>query len=359
MTPRYLCTSCWKHGERDSLYASCDSCSTNANTGQPVKKPIGDMLKGHDSRSNTPPQCPRHDRRLTLFCPACEKEVDHRLVGNVDWRVIAMAGAPNAGKTSLLWSTRRSLDDSALSLFSINGSDKRIDKLIEEIYRGLGQQRGTDTTDAIDRNFAWEVVERNDRGGRVNAPRLLALHDVSGEMWKKLAAGENPPQALQRYLDLVGGVMLVLDGIILRQVLIDAEVSANLATRQANPAVRQELAILEVLSKQLTDAANGVSLAIVISKADLFWEFEPEWEKELKGIDPGSVSSERLEELVKQLLRKTGRQELLYRASEEFRNVKFFAVSALGFDPMRVFDMEQYAPARVEEPLRWLLEEVI
>ncbi|HXU34512.1 MAG TPA: hypothetical protein VN851_28380 [Thermoanaerobaculia bacterium] len=385
MSERFLCLRCWRTPRRtEALYrcAACDAGDTGpgavslpawlpaTTAASSDKRPVSDLLPPRWRRwlstARVPEFCPDHPTtRLELFCP-CERPLSAK--GELFGEPVGLgfAGPRSSGKTLLTITAISELGGRSdfppgsqrYNLLGFDGTEERFGALSGQLLRQgqrplitmpeLGEALEFDTS----HNFAWNVFETN-RGRKRPTPRaVLAVYDVAGEVWG-LPPHERSSR-LDRYLGLLGSLVFVLDG---------ASIAADLGLPtedawQANDFERETRGATDLewfdRVRQRLDHLNRqrrTDLALVISKADHLWEAHPD------------LQSEASQETLEKLLRDTGRSGLVAAGRAEFRRVKLFAASSLGFRPGpgdvdaegRLLRAPQ--PKGVTAPLLWLLDE--
>ncbi len=396
MSERFLCLRCWRTPRRTEAYyqcATCDSGDTGPGAVQLPKwlppssattserRPVSDLLPPRWRRwfsdARVPEFCPDHPKTpLILYCP-CGRPLSTQGAFSGELSGLGFAGPRSSGKTLLTITAISALGElgnnggsaprvTPLSrrygLLGFDGTGGRFGRLTGQLFHDRMRpapsleepgRYGTDEAfdqDAI-RNFAWNVYETLPKVERPVQRAVLAVYDVAGEIWG--IPPHEREERLDRYLSLLGSLVFVLDG---------ATIAAdrNLSTEDAwhPPGTEQGPAWtdLEWFSRVRERLGHlkrrrGTDLALVISKADHLWDAYPE----LKGEAP--------QEALEDLLRSTGRGGIVDAGRAEFRHVKLFAASSLGFRPgPDDVDAEGRLgrtpkPVGVTAPLLWLLGE--
>jgi hypothetical protein len=346
---RFLCKDCWIAHDEASLLACCKVCDVNSGIHRldPATE-IAATARGADGHAEL--VCVTHrSEPLDLFCGECRKPLSpHALLGQRS--VVAVLGGVGSGKTSLLWVLRERLRVSNGLRVKIRqplgDTDQQLDQAVADALIS-GRARRTAETDAVVRNYAWELVT-------TSWPRqstVIAFHDAAGEMWRDLSQlprDSNP--RFYRYLDLVGGVIFLIDG----EQLAEALASGERRRQAPGDAEAQEIAILDALERRITARGGEMPVAVTISKADVLWNDE-RW----KAFAPNSgATREEIEEAARTLLKAAGRAEMLEAFGSIFSSAAYFAVSAFGRTVAAGTPLtpEEIEPARVEEPLLSLID---
>lgn len=344
----YLCKDCWMAHEAATLLARCKICEVNS--GIHRLDPASEVA-ARGARDRPDPVCAIHPHEpLDLFCGTCRQPLSsHALLG--ERSVVAILGGVGSGKTSLLWVLRDRLRSSNGVPVKIRqplgDTDQQLDQAVADLFL-TGRARATPATDAVTRNYAWELVTTT----RPRESAVMAFHDAAGEVWQNLEQLPREGNArFYRYLDLIGGIIFLIDGQRLAETL--AEGSRRRAA--ADPAAAQEIAIIDALDRRAAGRAQEIPIAVTISKADVLWSDE-RW----SAFKPDSgASRETIEAAVRELLTLTGRGDMIEDLQSAFSAVTYFALSAFGRDlpAGQEVSLDDIAPARVEEPLLSLIVE--
>jgi hypothetical protein len=295
--------------------------------------------------------CRRHPTEpLDIFCGECRRSLSPRALLN-DRSVIGVLGATGSGKTSLLWVLNQRLRDAnGLPLQirqSLGDSDEQLEGAVRDLYIS-GQARATARQDAIARNYAWELMTTLQRPRR---SALVAFHDAAGEVWNDLdRLPREEFERLYRYLDLIGGLIFLIDGERLAETLASPQGGRPPALQQAES---QEIAILDAIERRLTSRRGEMPVAVVISKADMLWD-DPRWavfrgDSTAPSADVGVAA--------RALLEAAGRGAILNAFDQVFGATGYFAVSAFGrrIAAGEALTAGAIQPARIEEPLLALI----
>ncbi len=346
----FLCKDCWMAQETAKLLARCKICDANSGIRRldPASEIAATARNASDERAEL--VCAIHrSEPLDLFCGMCKQPLSSRaLLG--DCSVVAVLGDVGSGKTSLLWVLRERLRSSNGLPVKIRqplgNTDQQLDDAIADVFTG-GQARATTSTDAVVRNYAWELVTTM----RPRQSALMAFHDAAGEVWRgleTLSRDGNP--RFYRYLDLVGAVIFLIDGQRLKETL---DGTGRHARPQADAAAAQEIKILDAMDRRITARGGEIPVAVTISKADVLWD-DDRW----SAFRPGSgASRETMQQTVRDLLTASGRVDMLEGLESTFSPAAYFALSAFGRDVAagERLSPDDIEPVRVEEPLLSLI----
>jgi DNA helicase HerA-like ATPase len=287
---------------------------------------------------------------LDLFCGTCRQPLSsHALLG--DRSVVAILGGVGSGKTSLLWVLRDRLRSSNGVPVKIRqplgDTDQQLDQAVADLFT-TGRASATPVTDAVIRNYAWELVTTT----KPRESALMAFHDAAGEVWQKLEQLPRERNArFYRYLDLVEGIIFLIDG----QRLAETLAEGGHRRAVADPAAAQEIAILDAIDRRFGARAGEIPVAVTISKADVLWNDE-RW----SAFKPDSgAPREAIQAAVRELLTLTGRGDMIEELESVFSAVTYFALSAFGRDvpAEQPLSLDDVNPVRVEEPLLSLIVE--
>jgi hypothetical protein len=342
----YLCKDCWMAQDTSKLLARCKICEVNS--GIRRRDPASEIAARGSQDADL--VCAIHrSEPLDLFCGTCGQALSsHALLG--ERSVVAILGGVGSGKTSLLWVLRDRLRSSNGVPVKIRqplgDTDQQLDQAVADLFTS-GRARATPATDAVTRNYAWELVTTT----RPRQSALMAFHDAAGEMWQKLERLPRDGNArFYRYLDLVGGIIFLIDGERLAETLAEGG-----RRRVADPAAAQEIAILDAFDRRVGARNGEIPIAVTISKADILWNDE-RW----SAFKPDSgASRETIEKTVRELLTLGGRGDMLEELESVFSRVTYFALSAFGRElpAGQEVSLDDIFPARVEEPLLSLIVE--
>ncbi|HVE70299.1 MAG TPA: hypothetical protein VNI54_02945 [Thermoanaerobaculia bacterium] len=349
----FLCKDCWVAHEPATLLARCKVCEANSRRSRLDPLPSRAANAGPELAERASFVCRLHPSEpLDLFCKRCERQLSPRAVLD-DRSIIAVIGDTASGKTSLLWmlSERlRSAPDLPVKIRQpLGDTDQQLATAVQEML-DHGRMRVTPETDAVVRNYAWELVTTNEWPARST---IVAFHDAPGEVWRTLETrSRDDYQRLYEYLDLVGSVIFIVDGERLAEQLRAAE-STAVRTR-ARAAEANEIAIIDAIGPRLMARGGRIPAAIAVSKADTLWDLDPAYAvfQEDSGATPDAI-----DDAVRKLLAACGRRAFASALDEVFAPVQYYAFSALGrtVPPGMPVDIDSIRPSRVHEPLLALI----
>ncbi len=353
MVMSFLCKDCWVAHDPSTLLARCKVCEANARRGRLDPLLSRAANAGPETGERASFVCRLHPTEpLDIFCKRCGKQLSPRAVLD-DRSIIAVIGDTASGKTSLLWmlSERlRSAPDLPVKIRQpLGDTDQQLATAVQEMLNH-GRMRVTPETDAVVRNYAWELVTTNEWPARSS---VVAFHDAPGEVWRTLETrSRDEYQRLYQYLDLVGSVIFIVDGERLAEQLAGADSTATRTRIRAAEA--NELAIIDAIGPRLTARGGRIPAAIAVSKADTLWDLDDDCAVFREDSD---APAESIDNAVRRLLAKCGRRAFASAVADVFDPVQYFAFSALGrtVPPGTPVDLGSIRPARVHEPLLALI----
>ncbi len=344
---KFLCKECWLAHEPKTLLALCNEC--DARTQIRRLDPLQSKMSGSPD-DGAELVCRLHpEEPLDIFCGECRRQVPPRAVVGPQ-SVVALVGDTASGKTSLLWvlteHLRQATKAGVMIRQAIGDSDAQLARAQREIVDN-GGPRPTMKTDADVRNYAWELMTPDGaRDGWV-----IAFHDAAGEVWRDLGQVARDYELLHRYLGLVAGIVLAIDGQRVAEALDTRGNGGRGASEELLAAEAHEITIIDQLARKVRARGYPVPVGVTVTKADMLWD-RPEWN--LFRGDSGATPEE-IDHAVRALLERSGRQALLGALTKSFAPLQFFAVSAFGHEPSAPLRLGELRPARVEEPLMAVL----
>src|SRR6185436_171636 len=339
--------------------------------GSDALRRVRDLLPWHRrlfAGDEGPPACPYHPGvRLHLFCPVCGKAIHEaaRIRGK-EPLALGIAGPRSAGKTLFTVNLiqqlrRRPVRGEPIGLMGLDSTEQRFAALATRLQRGEKPDDGTPLeslpfTDTSQRNFCWQLQTAGPE--RRNAPTVfLSIYDVAGEAWGR--PSEEARARFERYVASLGSLVFLIDGAAVARDLGYEVSDAWDPQSGADAAEWIDRQWLGETRNRLGRRSRKVDLALVVSKADHLWNLE-RWE----GLRPGKRDSAAQQEILRRLLRESGRNDLWVEAHQNFGRVSLFAASNLGFCPSPE-DVSRdngstkltrpVKPEGVVEPVLWLL----
>jgi hypothetical protein len=311
--------------------------------------------------------CPNHpDARLLLSCECGADLPAEAAFQSRKPLALGFAGPRSSGKTLMTIAMVEELrglavEDRRIALNPLDDTEQSFHRLSSQLLREGAKPAATDLEEAsvgsdASRNFCWKIYVDGASGRRPDEEAFLAVYDVAGETW-----GLPAPERLarfDRYAGLLGSVVFLIDGAAVAADLgIAARDAWDPAPMEAGEGGWTDRQWLARLQSRLGPRAQQVDLALVLSKADYFWNL-PEWQ----ALRPGSPPAE-MDAALQDLLLQARRIDLWTVARKHFRRAGLFAVSSLGFHPgPQDVDTEgrlrrKIEPAGMAAPLSWLLKQ--
>ena len=246
---------------------------------------------------------------LAALCPACKNNL---ACGYAEQFGIQTAGNTSSGKTTFIAAFfheyKNFLPGNIKCSFYPEDDFKKLD-----LYFNKGISTSTTEHNAV----MYSVIHKIP----YHAPYQLSFYDIAGEAFQDISSGSG--QQMQfKYSE---GIILITDP--------ESPVSKS---EQGISAFISEHKKLKGLSQE---TLSSTPAAVVISKADLFRdEF---------------TSGFQDEDSCKNFLINHGFESVMNLIEANFKNIKYFAVSAMGHKDNNI----AYAPEGVKEPVLWLMKQ--
>lgn len=284
--------------------------------------------------------------KLPRMCGGCGRPLLHSSLGQLrEWPIFVMGG-PNVGKTVFLTQAIRRVSE----ILSANaGASVRLDS--EQQQREHAEQVRLLNTG---QRLAKTAEVMTAYGLAVRIPKRLSalvyLFDKQGEYFEKMH-DFGKMQGIQG----LNGILLLVDPFSLPA--LDEYATRMSGQLQPSKAPFHTVAsnLILAVEQMLPDSPSkrcDVPLAVVLSKADAF---------PLSGYSflTGLVASdhanpEGLHSRCREALCKLGAADSVRLLEQKFKNVRYFACSAMGRMP-DLRDTSPFQPDGVEQPLLWLL----
>ncbi len=311
-----------------------------------------------------------------LLCPSCHMEIPHGWT-EAESKVIALVGTENSGKTNLLTVLLHQLqrDFPRIAegiMYQLDEhSQDRFHKARVALFRDGIVPEKTDVVRQSREQVRFPFNLRLQWGSdRVRKTLNLAIYDMAGENFDDV----KDIQRDARYIARADALMLLLDPLQLQRPV------AELARGEAlgwDTATQEGLARLTQVMKVERNLGLKkklrIPLAVVVTKIDQLksmLQSSPVYTLPVmtKGFD--DVICQSISKGTEQLVGEWLGEGLSIFSAQEFRKVQYFAVSALGSQPIRERDPEtdeetgvqkvrdrDVQPFRNLEPLMWLLRE--
>ncbi len=367
MNESYLCLSCWRIAPLLRAYYQCSACRSNPDPfsrEHQGPQPISGMKRSRWRKlRRKPPQlrCPWHpEAKYRLYCE-CGAELTRSMeLKNDRPMAVGVAGSRASGKTTLLVTMNDGINrrpDSNVGLLGLGDTEERFLRFTQRL---LHERRTLDATSKFDGgsgHYAWEVLVSS-RSKRASTAGLLSIWDIAGETWEDLSGEDS--EKLNRYLSQLESLALILDGAIVaadlkpegHEMWIDRE-------SQAQRGACDRKIIRQLIDRLNMKRSRHMRVALVVSKLDLIWDHEA-YRSLQPSADSDTVQGSERAQLVRDMLIRTGRKQLIMAAEEYFGEVQEFAVSSFGYRPKHseAGDLLLENPIRPEgvvDLLFWLL----
>ncbi|MBW6436453.1 hypothetical protein KZ829_22180 [Actinoplanes hulinensis] len=303
-------------------------------------------------------------------CPHCHSRMPPSF-GEGRSPLIAMAGAPHTGKSVYLriladqlrhgMGLRFGADVKLIGDEQFSNTTGRADYLdpAGELFPGgqlyaKTQQASEGRRDPI--VFGW----RQRRMGRYDTT-LLSFFDTAGEDLSSMSTVDN-----LRYLGAADALILLLDPFLIPRARdqINLPKSAY-TTNQSTVDVLNRVTDNLRESRHLGGRKNiPIPVAVVFAKIDAFFDVWGEDHPLVQRPEPGPYYDETAgratHEYVRGQLADWGAHDVDNHLTHNYKNYRYFAVSALGAEPdydNDIIDPNGVHPFRVDEPLLWLLSQ--
>lgn len=258
------------------------------------------------------------------------------LIGYAETLRIALVAGPSAGKTTYL--------AGAMLEFEQMAAEKRlaVDVLEEsssaygEVVGGLREGRLPQKTQISGNPALVTEVQGDDRS------RVLYAYDVAGENYQ----GSDEVRNL-RFLEVPSGLVLLVDPLSIQRVAEEHASELNEVRDAVRPSAEEPIRVLERTIAALAEGganAKEIPVAVVIGKTDAFGIG-----KEIEGLRQSEG-----ERAPRAWLEANGAGNFIRAVEQEFKQVRWFACSALGRVP-EASDKRPFEPQGSTAPLLWLL----
>jgi hypothetical protein len=379
--PRLNCRRCQKDVDPDKVLFLCPGPRCPAKEQPPPDMPARwtgrPVFRTGDYKDSV--RCPFSPHRAGFkICPHCGEELR---TGGQQSTTIALVGASSSGKTcymtALLRQIRRRLakgesigmslefeDDESRNYF--REKEAKIFKAHEPpplTVRGGDDMNEPEATMYLTVRFPVRGLVARLRHGEVGAISLV-IPDPSGELFEK----REDAYALGHYVGNARAILLMMD-----PWASDAyrERRGGDLPEYSNPGDALNYMIKNLRSDAGEKGKLDQALAVVLTKCDEEGMFDPD-DPAWKGKFPpqGRTYSPQLAREISDVVVQYAEEQLelanvVAMARSNFKNVCFFAASALGSPPILTEDedgntvarLRNPEPRRVEEPLLWVLHQ--
>ncbi len=364
----FLCLSCWRIVSLLDAYYQCPICQYNPDPfprGDEGPHPVRDLKRSFWRRlTGEPPllMCKWHPETQYRFYCECGSELSRSMRLKDDRPLgVGVVGSTASGKTTLLVTMIDGINrqtDTPVGLLGLRDTEERFAAFSRPLLHEHRPLDATSRTESDRAHFAWEVLERQ-RPRLARSARLLAVHDVPGETWETLAGEDS--EKLNRYLSRLGSLALILDGATVASDLgIEPHETWLDRLRPGDHGAVDRIVLRQLIERLDAKAARRMRVALVVSKLDLIWDNE--YYRALRlSADSSLPQGEEHEQLVQDMISRSGRNQLILAAEKHFGEVREFAVSSFGFRPTISAAGEELSldrpiqPQGVVDLLLWLL----
>jgi hypothetical protein len=264
--------------------------------------------------------------RLPAFCPhaSCGKPLNEA-IGTVRSLHIPVVGGPLSGKTSFLAAAMLEIQrrDAVEMKFPDRADCLAFEQAAERFAKGIA----VDKTNGASPNatVVWIADAQQKKS-------LLCIYDAAGELY----AGTTELRR-QNFFTHASAMAMLVDPFPIEQFRVDRASATPSATEAAAESPQNVYGrLISTLREQHEGERIDIPLAIILTKADILGIAH---EIELPGA--------------REWLVRLGEGNLVLSAEHDFRDVRFFACSALGRAPSAA-GTEAFVPRGVMEPFQWL-----
>jgi double-GTPase-like protein len=390
MSRKLTCPFCYKSFRRKALFFQCLGRSTATSDGcRPVEDEARRRLTGFAQQSlpafqptsdfhlfGTPKRgiCPRCGGESRVrACPHCHTRLPYEF-GTSASPLVAMVGARGTGKTVYLTVLSQVLQSREIrraynvdvhltgdGLDGFTSAAQWMQQNVRRVYRDL--KLFETTPQAIGGRkeplvLEWRSEHRDRFRRRSLRTSYLSFYDTAGEDLTNQSSAHE-----LHYLGAADSLILLLDPFMLpkTQQLLRLPESAITSTESTKAVL---VRITEALraSPHRTGALIDIPVAVAFVKMDAFYERLGENHplRRRRGLTEryDEYAGRNTHEMVAALLDECGGADIDYHLHTNYRDYRYFFVSALGAQPdyeHAEVDSGGVQPDRVEEPLLWLL----
>ncbi|GIP32010.1 hypothetical protein [Paenibacillus sp. J2TS4] len=305
-------------------------------------------------------------RRL---CPNCHNELPI-LSGKVPSNIISIVGASQVGKSVYMTSLIHTLQTSTASNFgaaclplSAEISRKFRQNYLEPIFE-RGMMLESTNPNEQQEPFIFQFVFKDDR----QAPLTLVFFDVAGEGMVE-----------RDYLDIYAahiknssGILFLVDPLQIRTIrdkirLSAGEEEGEFASRYDEPR-EVVISLFENFIAHQQGSKTDIPTAVVLTKSDMLQYLKEEDSEYIRPnsnvfrnfIHKGHLNKSEFENIDGEIRRFIEKVDRPFQDAIDvyFQNTAYFAVSALGSNPVNRKVTGVISPVRVDEPFIWLLHKL-
>lgn len=259
------------------------------------------------------------------------------LIGYAETLRIALVGGASVGKTTYLAAAMLEFErDAEQRRLAVNVVEES-SAAYGEVVGALRQGRLPEKTQ-VSGNPALVTEVQGDRRSRV-----LYAYDVAGESYERSDEARN-----LRFLEVPSGLVLLVDPLAIRRVAEEHRSELNQVRDAVLPSQEDPNRVLErTVAALIEGGANPkeIPIAVAIAKTDAFGI----------GTEIEQLRDEGGDDAPKAWLERNGGGNFVRAVEAEFKQVRWFACSALGRMPDPA-DRRPFEPEGATVPLLWLLE---
>lgn len=303
-------------------------------------------------------------KSLDAICPNCLKSGRVQSVQGSGSRsiLIPVVGGESAGKTALITAYTNNLFESRLPLHNLDSefySDEKKNMFAtmqQDYQRGMVEKTRTETNNDVSsvRSFSFYI-----RGNKLKPQRLMQIYDIAGETFV-----ENQEHEQQRQYKHSDGIVLVIDPMSLpnAEALWGSQLAAGDKSTISSARLEDVMSALNNNLHENTQISRkgklDTPLAVVLSKIDeaegLSDRMGAKAIARLRQLDPKlwSNDDDAMDFLCRQFLVDMDMPEIVDLITQNFKNSRFFAVSAIGHT---AGDGSSFNPQNVDTVMDWII----
>jgi Double-GTPase 2 len=258
------------------------------------------------------------------------------LIGYAETLRIALVAGPSAGKTTYLAGAMLEFEQMAAERHLAVDVLEESSAAYGEVVGGLREGRLPQKTQISGNPALVTEVQGDDRS------RVLYAYDVAGESYQ----GSDEVRNL-RFLEVPSGLVLLVDPLSIKRVAEEHASELNDVRDAVRPSAEEPIRVLERTIAALAEGganAKEIPVAVAIGKTDAFGIG-----KQIEGLRRSEG-----ERAPRAWLEANGAGNFIRAVEQEFKQVRWFACSALGRVP-EPGDKRPFEPQGSTAPLLWLL----
>lgn len=310
-------------------------------------------------------------RRL---CPYCHNEFPNYF-GEVDNLTIAVIGAKETGKSHYIAVLKKMLEENVGPAFSFTitaANDKTIQRYNSDFKKPIFEDKtiilstkSAAVEHGVREPLIYSIVFYENKGGRKIRKKMItfSFFDTAGEDLNS----EDVMSVVNKYIYNANGIICLLDPLQLkgvRDLVPEGTVLPEINTEIDDIIARVSNLIRNAKSVKGTGLRSSIDIpiAITFSKVDVLRKILPP-SSQLHNLSPHCIDEvfnisdmENVSSEMEALIAKWSGVNLLTQVSSNFKDYKYFGVSALGCNPADSNQtINQVIPIRLEDPFLWIL----